>query len=599
MRAIFFIIFVVTTSFFSFAQKVAIEGEVMSIIYANDDENLVPGVLIKDPATGKVLAKTNTYGKFSFKYDISKNRKFLVQRKNFISTEWTYRQSSKPIIIYIEADTDKYVKLTKGQAFDKDGRPLKGVKAHNSYYNRSEYSDEKGEFLIRIPNPKYLEAWESRKEAENLVITLSKEGLEVVEIRANYQSTLEDLKVKLLPIHKEEEAVASNEEALEVIEEDIDKNLIQLDSIDNLNEIDVVDLKEYISYLEDKLDHHEFNYSHAELGQSKTINKQLRSKLDTLKTVVREKEERLVVVEKEKTYLKWSIFGIILFIIPSIIAVLMYLSKRKTDKLNVALDQQNKALDVAYSDIKSSVLYAEKIQRSVMISPQTIKENFHDAFVFYRPKDIVSGDFYWFASVDGKLIIAAIDCTGHGVPGALMTMMGNSLLNEIVNISKTTSPSEILTKLHVKIIDSLQKGGEKLQDGMDASIVCISPKEQQLYFCGANNPLYFISNDELKILEEHRRGVGGDWQIEEASFKDEVIELSNIDSFYLFSDGFHDQFGGENDKKFMKKNFRNLLLESSKLNFNAQERYIQDKFEEWKGSNEQTDDILVIGIKIA
>ncbi len=251
-------------------------------------------------------------------------------------------------------------------------------------------------------------------------------------------------------------------------------------------------------------------------------------------------------------------------------------------------------------DITDSINYASRIQKAMLPGDDWIKSVLPKSFVFYSPRDIVSGDFYWMTQVGDQILVAAVDCTGHGVPGAFLTIVGNNLLNQIVNVRGITSPGKILDEVNAGLISRFRIGEERaIKDGMDASICRISmvDGECKVDFAGANNPLYYTIEDELMEIKGNRCALGTVME-EGESFKETTVVLPQNSMFYLFSDGYYDQFGGAKGKKFMKKRFRQLFLEIKDLPAEQQREVMSDQFEEWKDGFDQVDDVLVIGIRV-
>jgi serine phosphatase RsbU (regulator of sigma subunit) len=263
-------------------------------------------------------------------------------------------------------------------------------------------------------------------------------------------------------------------------------------------------------------------------------------------------------------------------------------------------------LEEKHKEITDSINYAKRIQSALLTSDEYWKLISDDLFVYFRPKDVVSGDFFWaFQSEtkEGTLAIwCAADCTGHGVPGAFMSMLGISFLNEIVVEQGETNPSEILNKLREKIIKALEQKSVdiKQRDGMDMALCVWNKSKNTLDFAGANNPLWLVRNSgnkiELMEFKADKMPVG--------SYADALIPFSmkNIpiqkgDMVYTFSDGYSDQFGGEKGKKFKESNFKKLLLEIHSVEAEKQKERIHDNFENWKGQLEQIDDVCVIGVR--
>jgi serine phosphatase RsbU (regulator of sigma subunit) len=219
--------------------------------------------------------------------------------------------------------------------------------------------------------------------------------------------------------------------------------------------------------------------------------------------------------------------------------------------------------------------------------------------VLYIPKDIVSGDFYWATEKDGKFILAVADSTGHGVPGAIMSIMGSSFLSEIIGTQGVTDPGEILNELRRKVISALDQasGTSESRDGMDIAICCFDAQKKEMIAACANNPVWLIRDGEVDEAEPDKYPVGI-FPGEPRPFTNHDTELKQDDVIYLFTDGFADQFGGPKGKKFGYKQLRELLLANHKLPMNEQKNNIQETFEKWKGEGDQIDDVLLIGIRI-
>jgi PAS domain S-box-containing protein len=254
-------------------------------------------------------------------------------------------------------------------------------------------------------------------------------------------------------------------------------------------------------------------------------------------------------------------------------------------------------------EITASITYAKRIQAAILPSKEKINQSLSNYFIFYKPRDIVSGDFYWFAKVHSKDIIAAIDCTGHGVPGAFMSMIGNDLLNEIVVSREITAPHLILNELNAGVISVLRQRETLNTDGMEMALCAINEQEGILEYAGAKNPLYLIQHNTLTEVKGDKFGIGG-WEsgssIEKRFTKHTFSFTKEPHSpivFYIFSDGYQDQFG-KNRRKFMKNKMRELLYSLHLLEINQQQDLLSQALAEWQQDEDQTDDILVIGVKI-
>ena len=256
---------------------------------------------------------------------------------------------------------------------------------------------------------------------------------------------------------------------------------------------------------------------------------------------------------------------------------------------------QKEELSQKNKDITDSIRYAKRIQFAIL--PE--KPPFDDTFIFFRPKAIVSGDFYWFQEVNGMQFMAAVDCTGHGVPGAFMSIIGHNSLTKIVREYGILQPGEILTRLNREVIATLHQRSDAsdVLDGMDLALVAYHPSEGYLEFAGAFNPLYLIRDGELLGTAADKASIGRSSFNTDISFTNHRVDIRSGDTIYMFSDGYADQFGGPAMKKFKYKNLKELLLKIQDQSMEQQGQILDDTMEEWKGDLAQLDDILVIGRK--
>lgn len=261
--------------------------------------------------------------------------------------------------------------------------------------------------------------------------------------------------------------------------------------------------------------------------------------------------------------------------------------------------QQKEILLQQKKDIIADISYSKRIQNAILPSNVNIKKLFPEHFIFNVPKNIVSGDFYWVGEKNGYRIFAVADCTGHGISGAFMTMAGIAFLNEILNKYTFNQASEILSLLRQKVISLLQQKGEEGEaaDGMDIALCMFNQDTMELQYAGANNPLYIISDNVLTIIKADRMPIGIHVNYNNP-FTNHMVKIKSGDMIYLFSDGYADQFGGTDGKKFRYKNFQELLLRISEMPVEKQEEELNKTFFEWKGSEDQIDDILIAGFRL-
>jgi PAS domain S-box-containing protein len=251
-------------------------------------------------------------------------------------------------------------------------------------------------------------------------------------------------------------------------------------------------------------------------------------------------------------------------------------------------------------DITDSIYYAKKIQHAILPADELIRQYIPEHFILYMTKDIVSGDFYWFSHFRDFSIIAAVDCTGHGVPGAFMSLIGYNLLNRIVNEERITDPAEILLQLNKGLILALHKNDSESRDGMDIAICKISPKARSLEFAGAMRPLWIINNGELTEIRADKIPIGTRQRDreEQIRYTTHSVPIRPGDRFFIFTDGYADQFGGDKDKKYSSARFKTILCNTSHMSFREQEEILRNEHHFWRGEVEQIDDILVIGFSV-
>ncbi len=266
-------------------------------------------------------------------------------------------------------------------------------------------------------------------------------------------------------------------------------------------------------------------------------------------------------------------------------------SEQRTLEINRSLTAKNK-------EITDSINYAQKIQQAILPSDKFLKTNFKDGFVLYLPKDIVSGDYYFFYENETTTYVAAIDCTGHGVPGAMMSVIANSLLKEVFYNKELIRPDEILYALDELLFDSLNKNNldEIRYDGMDISLCAVNKKTNVLEFAGAMRPLFLVSDTELTEIKGSKYPLG--YYFAKKDFVLNTIQLKEGDRLYLTTDGYADQFGGNNNKKLNRKAFKELLLSLEGMDADEQNSFLDYSLRNWKQDEEQTDDILIIGFSI-
>ncbi|OJJ20130.1 hypothetical protein BKI52_16800 [marine bacterium AO1-C] len=299
----------------------------------------------------------------------------------------------------------------------------------------------------------------------------------------------------------------------------------------------------------------------------------------------------------------------------------LIIAKNKTEEANLKLSEEKDKVQRAHQNMQASINYAKYIQDAMLPKESEIKRYLPESFILFRPRDIVSGDFYWFTFTEAKpvyteysdfeqktkvltgfdnekILLAAVDCTGHGVPGAFMSVMANTYLNEIVITEGITEPHLILSRLHKRIRVALNQESTDNKDGMDISLVVIDREANKMCYAGAKNPLYLYQDGQFKVFPGTPRNIGGP-AMTPIPFEYHVVNINQPTTFYLFSDGYQDQFGETTGRKFLKKHFREMIQEVCTLPITEQQTIFENRLAKWQGTEPQTDDILVVGVHLA
>ncbi|MBL4594669.1 MAG: tetratricopeptide repeat protein [Flavobacteriales bacterium] len=288
-----------------------------------------------------------------------------------------------------------------------------------------------------------------------------------------------------------------------------------------------------------------------------------------------------------------SLIGFLLLFIIVGISVKGNLNKRKT---NQTLELQKQQIETKNRDITDSIQYAKRIQGAILPSDKFIKKHLKESFVLYLPKDIVAGDFYWMDTKGDDILFAAADCTGHGVPGAMVSVVCHNALNRAVREFGLSEPAKILDKVTELVIETFEQSDANIKDGMDIALCSLNTATNELQYSGANNSLYIIQDNELIETKSDKQPIGKYMNIK--PFTNHKQILNKEDKIYLFTDGYADQFGGEKGKKFKYKPFKELLLKNSNRSMKEQLDGLANSFNNWKGDLEQIDDVCVIGVRI-
>ncbi len=335
------------------------------------------------------------------------------------------------------------------------------------------------------------------------------------------------------------------------------------------------------------------NHSHAHEHEENQSNKV--AHLSFKDTFLGSEDNFQVCYPKDHRNFFYMIFLLILLV--AILAIFTFVNVRKNNKL---LGVQNKIIEEKNKDLVDSIKYSLQIQKSILPKNEAVKNAFENIFIFYSPKDIVSGDFYWVFSDERYAYVAVVDCTGHGVPGAFLSLIGNNAINKAVKEDGETNPGIILDKMNFYVKETLNQHGDgELKDGMEVSLCKLDKVENTLYFAGANLSLVYFNEGELNIVKGSKCTVGSvQLHVKGVPPVTNKIHLKKGDSFYLYTDGIIDQFGGENSKKFKISGLKSLLSSVYQKDIVTQETEVVQVFETWKKDQEQLDDVCLIGVRV-
>ena len=426
------------------------------------------------------------------------------------------------------------------------------------------------------------EDWE--KLYEQTEIRLRKEEEKTKRQTKIIDIQIEDIKAKereiselLLSIIEQQKILSTLEKEVASTEKELNKTLKEI--AQSSEELEIQELR--LEALQRNISQQQ-TVLHEQAHQIQEQNKTLRVQFQTI-------EQQHAVI----------ITFIILLVLILALTYIIYRQFKKTKQYNIELAKQRDTIAEQNKHITDSIMYASRIQHAILPPQEIIANNVPEHFILFKPRDIVSGDYYWMTQIDDTIIVTAADCTGHGVPGAFMSLLGITFLNEIVHEQRITSPHTILNELRQRIKDSLNKGntGESYKDGMDMAVCLINKSNYKLSYAGAYNSLYLIRNKKLTEIKADKMPVGLSDKMD-VPFQLHNWQLEKGDSFYMFSDGYADQFGGPRNKKFMSKSFKKLLVSIEHHDMTNQKEILNNTINDWMGTNEQVDDILIIGIRM-
>jgi len=374
------------------------------------------------------------------------------------------------------------------------------------------------------------------------------------------------------------------------------KILSEIYEIDNNTSESLAMLKVYIT-MNDSINNKETKRA--------TAKQQAKYEYEKQKLIDDSKYEKLIAIEKEeKKKQRITIYAIIGGALLLVIFLLFVFNRLKvTRKQKDVIESQKEIVETAHhqlenknQEILDSIFYAKKIQSAILPPDKMVNQFLKESFILYKPKDIVAGDFYWLEVVGDVIYYAAADCTGHGVPGAMVSVVCHGALSRAIREFKLTSPAKILDKVRELVIETFNASQDEIKDGMDIALCALNYKTNTIHYSGANNSLYIVNNGKIKEVKANKQPIGR--YVTSEPFTNHEISLSKGDTIYIFTDGYVDQFGGPKGKKFMYQPFRELLLSIQEKEMEAQKTTLNKAFETWRGDIEQVDDVCIIGVRI-
>lgn len=335
-----------------------------------------------------------------------------------------------------------------------------------------------------------------------------------------------------------------------------------------------------------------------EESQQIVMQKEMQYNFDKQKALDKKEQEKQLAISieqgKKQKIISYSIaVGLILVIL---FALFVFNRLRLTKKQKEIIELQKDLVEEKQAEILASINYAKRLQDAILPPENFVKKHLPNSFIFYKPKDIVAGDFYWMEVINNNILFAVADCTGHGVPGAMVSVVCSNALNRAVFEFGITEPGKILDKTRDLVLETFSKSDTDVKDGMDISLVSINKNSEEIKWAGANSPLWYTNENEILEIKANKQPIG---KTEHYSpFITHTIQLKKGNAIFMLSDGFADQFGGEKGKKFKYKPLKEILLQNSNLSPEKQLQQLEFAFEKWKSNLEQVDDVCVIGIRV-
>ena len=492
------------------------------------------------------------------------------------------------------------------------------LKNQKKYEGALEYYEEARKIALKDNNERNLVTANTNAAVVLIMLEKYKEAqsylFEVVEIaeRNQSKSTLvtaySALGMTYANLGEVEKALPLYEKMLEYAE-DMDSDKFRMEAYVKLYEYydQVGDYKQALSFYRKYIDTKEklnsLENKKAAIEKETEYNYRMKKIADSIAFAEQNKVNELLVEQKEKELKSKQNQQITLGVVALLIlifAFIMFNRFKVTKKQNNIIEKQKDLVEVKNQEISDSINYAKRIQEAILPSRSRLADSLQKGFVIFEPKDVVSGDFYWTETYKNRTYLAVADCTGHGVPGAMMSVICSNALSRVLLEEKITEPGEILDHTRTIIIEKLKKSGESVNDGMDISLCAFNKDKTEIKWAGANNPLWIISNTMNKLnLQEFKPDKQPIGIYHNAkSFTTHSIPLNKSDTIYLFSDGFVDQFGGEKGKKYKVGKFRAFLLSIQHHPIEEHKELLEKELSIWMGDYEQVDDICIVGVRI-
>jgi serine phosphatase RsbU (regulator of sigma subunit)/lipopolysaccharide biosynthesis regulator YciM len=525
----------------------------------------------------KMAGVLNNIGNVYYFISRSASESYYLQAleiyKKLNDTSGLAKQYGNLGLVYInKQDTEKAIEYSqKSLEYNLIRKDKIGIAT--SYINLGYAYEQAGKFELALENVKRsLELREQSGDKKGIAVSTTMLG--------KIYCTMRDYKNGIIYLEKGRE-----------LSKEIDLNIAALEELEIL-------ARAY--YATGRLDDAQEMDEEIRLLKEEEDEKKLQERVAELETEykTKEKDAQIQIQElslKRRSLYLWGAAGFIILL--WVILGVSYNAYRNKQKTNALLEKKNKEITRQKEEITDSIHYAQTIQRAILPPEKLLQKYLPDSFVIFKPKDIVSGDFYWTEKVKDRVYFAAVDCTGHGVPGAFMSIIGHNGLNRAVKDFKLTHPAEILDKLVELVTEALHAENQgEIKDGMDVALCCLDTEQRKLEYAGAYNPVYLIRDKEVLEFKADRQPIGAFEK--RLPFTNHEIQLQKDDCIYVFSDGVVDQFGGEKGKKLSSKRMKEMLLSVVHLPMAQQYTELHNRFTAWQGKEEQTDDVTLIGVRV-